>query len=190
MIQLISLGNAFLLPNYIQLVNGNSALVAGLIVLPAGAAGAIMGPIGGRLLDQYGARKPILVGTSLMIWELALFSVLSLRMNNTLILFVYIIYMAGMGLIMGDVMTDTLSGLDSQKTTQGNAILNTVQQFAGAVGTSITSAIVALSQSSAHSKIGYPTAIGTQHAFIFLLILAVIIFALFFKYVGKNSQTE
>jgi hypothetical protein len=28
-----------------------------------------------------------------------------------------------------------------------------------------------------------PTAIGTQHAFIFLLIAAIIIWALFFKYV-------
>lgn len=33
--QLISLGFAFLLPNYIQLVNGNSAMTAGLIVPPS-----------------------------------------------------------------------------------------------------------------------------------------------------------
>lgn len=33
--QIISLGFAFLLPNYIQLVNGNSALLAGMLVLPA-----------------------------------------------------------------------------------------------------------------------------------------------------------
>lgn len=188
MIQLISLGNAFLLPNYIQLVNGNSALAAGLIVLPAGAAGAVMGPIGGRLLDQHGARKPILSGVFLILIELLLFSILSLHLNNTMILFIYIIYMAGMGMIMGDVMTDTLAGLDPEKTTQGNAILNTVQQFAGAVGTSITSVIVALSQSQLHSKIGYPTAIGTQHAFIFLFVLAIIILVLFFKYIGNKKD--
>lgn len=45
--QLISLGFAFLLPNYIQLVNGNSAMTAGLIVLPAGFVGAIFAPLGG-----------------------------------------------------------------------------------------------------------------------------------------------
>ena len=43
-------------------------------------------------------------------------------------------------------MTDTLAVIDESETTQGNAILNTAQQFAGAVGTSITSAIVASSQ--------------------------------------------
>ena len=63
--QLISLGFAFLLPNYIQLVNGNSEMTAGLIILPAGFAGAIFAPLGGRILDKFGARKPILIGTSL-----------------------------------------------------------------------------------------------------------------------------
>lgn len=72
-IQLISLGNAFLLPNFIQLVNHNTAFLAGLIVLPAGVAGAIMGPIGGRLLDNYGARKPVLFGVSLMLLETLFF---------------------------------------------------------------------------------------------------------------------
>ena len=63
--QLISLGFAFLLPNYIQLVNGNSEMTAGLIILPAGFAGAIFALLGGRILDKFGARKPILIGTSL-----------------------------------------------------------------------------------------------------------------------------
>lgn len=53
--QLISLGFAFLLPNYIQLVNGNTAMVAGLVVLPAGLAGALFAPLGGRILDRFGA---------------------------------------------------------------------------------------------------------------------------------------
>lgn len=43
LIQMISLGNAFLLPNYIQLTNNSTAMTAGLLVLPAGAVGAIMG---------------------------------------------------------------------------------------------------------------------------------------------------
>ncbi|PLA30211.1 MFS transporter [Lactobacillus crispatus] len=187
-IQLISLGNAFLLPNFIQLVNHNTAFLAGLIVLPAGVAGAIMGPIGGRLLDNYGARKPILFGVSLMLLETLFFAVLPNQMNNIFILIVYIIYMAGMGMILGDVMTDTLAVIDESKTTQGNAILNTAQQFAGAVGTSITSAIVASSQKG--TKSADLTRIGTQHAYIFLLYLVILIMALFIKYVGRRTATK
>ena len=65
LIQMISLGNAFLLPNYIQLTNNSTAMTAGLLVLPAGAVGAIMGPIGGNLLDKHGARNVTLAGVYL-----------------------------------------------------------------------------------------------------------------------------
>lgn len=188
LIQIISLGNAFLLPNFIQLVNGNTALVAGLVVLPAGLAGAIMGPIGGKWLDEYGARKPILVGSVMMIIELSIFTIFTKNMNNIFIMVVYMIYMAGMGMSLGDVMTDTLAGIDSNQSAQGNAILNTVQQFAGAVGTSITSAIVAASQNRFGSKSAFPTMIGTQHAYFFLLILGIMILILFFKYVNRDNK--
>lgn len=183
LIQMISLGNAFLLPNYIQLTNNSTAMTAGLLVLPAGAVGAIMGPIGGNLLDKHGARNVTLAGVYLMIAELAIFAIFSRNMSNIFIMLVYILYMGGMGMILGNVMTYALSRIDKKWVTQGNAILSTVQQFAGAVGTSVTSAIVAVSQNAFHSKAGMPTAIGTQHAFIFLLIVAIIIWALFFKYV-------
>lgn len=103
LVQIISLGNAFLLPNYIQLVNGNTALVAGLIVLPAGVAGAIMRPIGGSLLDRYGARKPVLTGITMMMIETALFALCPNYMNNIFIMVIYVIYMAGMGMALVNV---------------------------------------------------------------------------------------
>ncbi|WP_297818988.1 DHA2 family efflux MFS transporter permease subunit [uncultured Lactobacillus sp.] len=190
LIQIISLGNAFLLPNFIQVVNGNTALLAGIIVLPAGLAGAIMSPIGGRLLDNFGPRKPILIGASMMILESAIFALFPQLLNNIFIMIVYIIYMAGMGMALGDVMTDTLAGVDEKQTAQGNAILNTVQQFAGAVGTSITSAIVAFSQRQMNSKGPVATRQGTQHAYILLLILAIIIMVLFVKYIGKKTSDK
>ncbi|MDY2785993.1 MAG: MFS transporter, partial [Lactobacillus amylovorus] len=141
LIQMISLGNAFLLPNYIQLTNNSTAMTAGLLVLPAGAVGAIMGPIGGNLLDKHGARNVTLAGVYLMISELAIFAIFSRNMSNIFIMLVYILYMGGMGMILGNVMTYALSRIDKKWVTQGNAILSTVQQFAGAVGTSVTSAI-------------------------------------------------
>lgn len=119
MVQLISLGNAFLLPNFIQLVNGNTALVAGLIVLPAGFAGAIMGPIGGKIYDKIGARKPVLIGIAFMLISMLLFSLISLHMSNLEIIFIYILYMGGMGTALGIIMTDTLESLNKEEVPQG-----------------------------------------------------------------------
>lgn len=143
--QIMSLGFAFLLPNYIQLVNGNTAMIAGLVVLPAGVAGAIFAPLGGKILDHFGARRPILFGMGLCFLSLLTFALISRHMSNAMIMFVYIFYMAGMGMCMGNVMTSALKSISPEETAQGNAIMNTLQQFAGAMGTSIAAMIVASS---------------------------------------------
>lgn len=83
-------------------------------------------------------------------------------------------------------MTYALSKISKTSVTQGNAILSTVQQFTGAVGTSITSAIVAFSQTTVSSKGPVPTATGTQYAYVFLLIMAIVILSLSIKYVKDN----
>lgn len=190
LIQIISLGNAFLLPNYIQLVNGDSTLIAGLVVLPAGFAGAFLAPFGGSLLDRYGARKPILIGSSFMLLELLIFTIFTSNLSNLLILFIYIFYMGGMGMMMGCVMTDALDHLEKSEVTQGNAILNTLQEFAGAVGTSTTAAFVAFAQRKAGSKGAIPTAHGTHLAYIFLLVLVLIIIAIFMKYTQVRNKND
>lgn len=171
--QLCSLGFAFLLPNYIQLVNGKSALVAGMVVLPAGFAGAVAAPVGGRLLDKYGARRPIVAGNCLMLLAIVLFTLLARQLTDGLVATVYIFYMFGMGMTMGSLMTSALTFLKDNQQTQGNAILNTLQQFAGAMGTSLVSVIVAASQRQHGQLVG--TKVGTQEAFLFLLVLIVII---------------
>ncbi|UWI44028.1 MFS transporter [Lactobacillus paragasseri] len=190
LIQIISLGNAFLLPNYIQLVNGSSALIAGLVVLPAEFAGAFLAPFGGSLLDRYGARRPILIGSSFMLLELLIFTIFTSNLSNFLILFIYIFYMGGMGMMMGCVMTDALDHLEKSEVTQGNAILNTLQEFAGAVGTSTTAAFVAFAQRNAGSKGAIPTVHGTHLAYIFLLVLVLVIIAIFMKYTQARNKND
>lgn len=188
LIQMISLGCAFLLPNYIQLVNHNTAFTAGLAMLPAGVVGAVMSPVGGHLLDRFGARRPIISGASIIVLVLALFAVLSRQLSNWTIIIIYCFYMGAMGTTMVNTMTDALNGLADQENAEGNAIINTVQQFAGAMGTAIVSAIVALSQTAANSKGAVPTALGTQHAFIVLTIFGLLVWLLLVKSVPKQKQ--
>ena len=103
--------------------------------LPAGFAGAIFAPLGGRILDKFGARKPILIGTSLCLLALIAFTISGRHLTNIFIALVYILYMGGMGMCMGCVMASALTVIGKEKQSQGNAILNTLQQFAGAIGT-------------------------------------------------------
>lgn len=188
--QILSLGFAFILPNYIQLVNHQSATIAGLAVLPAGVVGAILAPLGGKILDEMGARLPILFGVTFADISLIIFTIFSRNLNTTLIIWAYILYMFGMGLSFGNIMTNGLKYLTNQNQADGNAIFNTLQQFAGATGTSIVSAIIALSQNNKSLSTATSTAIGTQHAFIILVILGLINLLILFKAIPRENHSK
>jgi len=80
-----------------------------------------------------------------------------------------------MGLVMGNTMTNGLNQLPADKNADGNGLFNTVQQFAGAVGTSIVSTIVTISQTASTPKsYAIRTAIGSRNSFIALLIFLVV----------------
>lgn len=174
LIQINALGLAFILPNYIQLVNGKSALLAGLFVLPGAAIGAIFAPLGGRILDSFGAAKPILTGSTIIALAVALFTVFGLHLTGALILVLYIIFMVGMGLTMGNTMTSGLSQLNVKQRADGNAVFNTLQQFAGATGTSIVSAVITLVQTQASGSNAHRTALGSAAALGVLLVLILL----------------
>lgn len=190
LVQIGALGMSFILPNYIQLVDHKTALVAGLIVLPGALLGAVFAPLGGSILDKFGARKPIMIGIVIQIFAMLLYAIFGRSLTSTLILAFYLLFMLGMGLVMGNTMTNGLKQLPTDKNADGNGWFNTVQQFAGAVGTSIASTIVALSQTSGLSEnYATKTAIGSQNAFIVLLIFIIIAAVLLnsaLKYMKKS----
>src|SRR3954454_10015152 len=59
-------GAMFMLPLYYQVVRGQSALDAGLLLAPQGVGAAIMMPIAGKLTDDLGPGKIVLGGLSLL----------------------------------------------------------------------------------------------------------------------------
>lgn len=188
--QIGSLGLSFILPYYIQIVNHQSASVAGLVVLPGAALGAIFAPFGGQILDRFGARKPILTGITCSIIGLLLFTIFSRNMSSTMISIFYLIYMAGTGLAFGNIMTSGLQNLTVEEQVDGNAILTTFQQFAGAAGTSIVSAIIAQSQNQHNVSRVVATANGSFNALVVLLILAVIEFIILNSVVVNNHKSD
>lgn len=186
-LQSMVLGLSFVLPNYIQLVDGGSATKAGLIVLPGSILGAIFSPLGGRILDRFGARRPLLFGATLLVLSLTLFSVFGQRLNPLTILMINLIFMVGFGLSLGNVMTSGLNQINASQKADGNALLTTIQQFAGALGTAIPAAIVAIAQASQGLTESRSTAIGSQHVLIMFAILAVVHFMILFKVVKTQD---
>lgn len=173
--QVNTLGLSFILPNYVQIVNHSTAMTAGLLLLTGGLVGAIMSPISGRLLDNYGAQKPIMTGAVFEIIGGLLYCIFASSLTSGKIILFYAITMLGIGLVMGDTMTASIGQLAESENTDGNGLFNMAQQFAGAVGTAIISAIMQfVEQTSSQTTVTGKYIAAAQVGLIFILMIILI----------------
>ena len=173
LIQFICLGLGFLIPNYAQIVSGQDAFLAGCLLLPGCLLGAVLSPVSGRILDRFGAERPILAGNISIIIALCCFSIFSGRLSTIPVIIFYLFFAFGQGFAVGNSMTNGLSHLAPDKNPDGNAVINTLQQLAGAVGTSVVSTIVASAQ-AASTDMAETTREGSSYAFYLLAVLSVV----------------
>ena len=173
LVQLICLGLGFLIPNYAQLVSGMNAFAAGCLLLPGCLLGAALAPVSGRILDRFGARKPILLGNVAIVAAAICFGLFAKTLTAPLIIAIYICFAFGQGCTMGNSMTNGLRQLPAEWNADGNAVINTLQQLAGAVGTAVVSTMVASAQARMEGDFVLGTMLGSQSAFLLLAVLAL-----------------
>ena len=173
LIQFICLGLGYLIPNYSQIVSGEEAFVAGCLLLPGCILGACIAPVSGRLLDRFGAKRPILIGVTAIIISLLCFSVFAAGLTKVLFIIFYLIFAFGQGFSSGNSMTNGLRQLPAELNADGNAVFNTLQQLAGAIGTSVITTIVASAQTARPDDMALATMEGSRNAFYLLAVLAV-----------------
>ena len=171
----ICLGLGFMIPNYAQLVSGTDAFTAGCLLLPGCIIGAALAPISGRLLDKFGAKRPILLGNCSILVSVVCYSLYPAELSSLLFIIFYLFFAFGQGFSMGTIMTNGLSQLPEELNADGNAAMNTLLQLAGAVGTAVISTIVASAQAAEPNNIAHATMIGSRHGFFVLTICAILI---------------
>lgn len=186
--QLTTLGLGFLIPNMAQLSLGADAFTAGCLLVPGCVLGAVLSPIGGKILDRVGPKPPIVFGNLCVLVAALLFAAFGTRLTLLLIVGIYLLYTLGQGVFFGNTMTNGLAHLAPEVSADGNALTNTLQQLAGAVGTTFVSTIVASAQAGA-TDLAAATATGTANAFMltaaFCIASTACVFVIFF--VLKNG---
>ncbi|NIZ89443.1 multidrug efflux MFS transporter [Kineosporiaceae bacterium B12] len=176
MIFLCLLGaGAILLPLYLQGVQGRSTFVSGLAVLPGGLALGLLGRPVGALYDRIGARRLVIPGAVAMALALGFFA--TLRSGSTLgeVIAVHVVFMSGFGLMMTPLMTSSLSQLTEHLYSHGSAILTTLQQVAGALGTAV---FVTIATRASLDATAGPDARGLHAAFLTAAGVGVVIVVL------------
>lgn len=185
LVQFLCLGVGFLLPNYAQIVLGSDPFAAGCILLPGCLLGAALAPVSGRLYDRLGARKPLILGSCAIILSFGLYQLALGKAAIPGLTAIYVVFTLGQGLSAGNILTYALENLPESIQPDGNAVCNTLQQLAGAVGTSVCAALVAAGQAGRALVQG--TSLGTAHAFHLLLVLALCQGACMVWALGKNK---
>lgn len=170
----VFLSMSFVTPNYVQLVDHRDSLIAGLVVLPGAIMAAILSPVSGHLLDRYGARRPVLLGNSLMLIAMIFLATLALHLPAGWLTTIYFVLMMGMGLCASNILTSAIDTLSKNLQTDANALLNTLQQLAGAMGTSLSALIINAGSSQSDLSQTLRTAYGMRHVFLLFCILLVV----------------
>jgi EmrB/QacA subfamily drug resistance transporter len=136
-------GSFLLLPYYLQEVRFESALNAGLLMIPQGIGSMLMMPVAGILSDRTGSGKIspvglVIIGGSVLwltgigaytpFWQLEI----ALFFNGL-----------GMGLTMMPIFTGAIQTIKSAQAARASALLNIIQQAGASIGTAVLSVILA-----------------------------------------------
>ncbi|WP_007027236.1 DHA2 family efflux MFS transporter permease subunit, partial [Saccharomonospora iraqiensis] len=135
---------AIMLPLFLQTVLDTSTFVSGLAVLPGGLVLGLLGRPVGALFDRVGARPLVIPGASAMAVSLWLFTLLGPGSPLVLVIGIHIVLMTGLALMMTPLMTEALGSLPDHLYSHGSAILTTLQQLAGALGTAVFVTVAAV----------------------------------------------
>lgn len=182
-----------ILPMFLEGALGLSAFTAGLIMLPGGFINGIVSPISGHIYDKFGPKVLVLPGFIISTVVFFIFSrAISLNMAIPLIITLHCFSLVAVGMINTPSQTNSLNQLSPEHYPHGTAISNTLQQIAGAFGTSLFVAIMSANQKNYLMSISNPNnpnqqalslVFGVRHTFsieVMVLIVAVVL-ALFLK---------
>lgn len=195
------LSSMLILPMYLQQGMAVTPLTAGLVLLPGSLLNGFLSPVMGRLFDKFGPKWLVIIG--LAITAIVLFMYTGITPTTTLskIITMHVFMMIGISMIMMPAQTNGLNQLPPDFYPHGTAIMNTLQQVSGAIGTAVAVSILSAGTTRFLSGVTNPESpenqlagftSGVQNAFVFALILAVIglIISLFLKRVKVGSQQE
>ena len=180
----ILFGSLTLLPFYIQEGLQADPLQSGLMVMPGGLLMGLAGPVVGGLYDKVGPRPLVIPGafiTMVALWLMAF--LFTPDASKWTVVALYIVLCLGLALLFSPLFTVAMAGVRRQYYTYASAGISTVQQIAGALGTSVFMVIYTMGRGVVpDGQLPSPQAVaeGTHGALLVAAFAAIAIVVLVF----------
>lgn len=135
-------GALLLFPLYYQVVRGETALQAGLLMAPQGIGAAMMMPISGRIVDRGAAGRVVLCGLPLV--ALGYFSYTQLGADSSYLLLALSLWIAGLGTgaVMMPSMAAAYQTLSQAAVPRATTTLNIIVRVGGSIGTALFAVVL------------------------------------------------
>jgi MFS transporter, DHA2 family, methylenomycin A resistance protein len=131
----------FIFPLYLQEIRGDSAVVAGLKLLPLSLTFFLVSLIAGRLLHRVGARVLIATGLGLFGTGLLALTLVSGQSSFAAMVPALIAIGLGNGLAFGAIMTVAVSNVDDARSGMSSGLVNVARMVGATLGVAIPGSI-------------------------------------------------
>lgn len=168
LVSLLLLSMETLIPLFAQDVQGSSAFVSGMILMPGTIILAVFSWISGIVFDRYGGRTIISVGFVLLVVSLGIFCLFQPETPSIIVIFAFSIFMMGVSITMMPQVASAMNALPASIMPHGTAVINALRQFAMAVGVTSLTTVVTLSANSQNNIYN-----GINAAFLTMTVLGV-----------------
>ena len=189
LLQFSNVGINFLLPNYVQTVDGASAFIGGLILLPGSVFNGLGQPVYGWMLDHFGGRLPLFLGNTLFTLGVLGFTIFGRHISVLWVTILYLIFAIGRSMAFGNSTAYGLKVIQPDDQSDANALYSTGQQVTGSMGTTVLAGMmtaVTMPGLSHAQNVG----IGSQLAFGLLLAIGILNFWLYARLFKLTSTKK
>jgi MFS family permease len=155
-------GGMLLLPLYYQVVRGDSALNAGLLMAPQGIGAALVMPLAGKLTDRYGAGRIVPGGLLVSIAGTVAYTQLGAHTSYALLAGSLFVRGIGFGFVMMPAMAAAYQDLSRERVPRASTAINIVQRVGGSIGTALVAVVLTHQiDSQVHGQTGGLSAVST-----------------------------
>jgi DHA2 family methylenomycin A resistance protein-like MFS transporter len=134
----------FLTPLYLQSVRGDSALLAGIELLPMSVAFVVVSQLSGKIANAFGPRLPMTLGMAMMGTGLFMLALIPLNDSLVLVEAALLVIGCGLGLNTGPVNAVAVANVPAARSGTASGLVNTARMVGATLGVAVLGAVFAM----------------------------------------------